>query len=168
MHKMLKIVIGKKKWKQSIRDRHIKLNSQPHLFYTRQHKRHESWGNVENKKFTCNLAGKLRKFKIGICHNGSPLELFSELANSAAITPLVKKVQRAGFLLPISSKITPVKGKKGEKERARNTLLDWRKRSISKLRLDLYFLSLVRLTQWFWLSILRRYLFQRDHLSMVA
>ena len=90
MHKMLKIVIGKKKWKQSIRDRHIKLNSQPHLFYT-QHKRHESWGNVENKKFTCNLAGKLRKFKIGICHNGLPLELFSELTNSAAITPLYNR-----------------------------------------------------------------------------
>ena len=67
-----------------------KLNSQPHLFYT-QHKRHESWGNVENKKFTCNLAGKLRKFKIGICHNGLPLELFNELTNSAAITPLYNR-----------------------------------------------------------------------------
>ena len=90
----------------------------------------------------------------------------NELTKCAVIW--VKKVQRAGILLPISSKITPVKGKKGEKERARNTLLDWRKRSISKLRLDSYFLSLVRLTQWFWLSILRRYSFQRDHLSMVA
>ena len=81
---------------------------------------------------------------------------------------LSEKASKGRFLLPISSKITPVKRKKGEKQRPRNTLLDWRKRSISKLRLDIYvFLSLVRPTRWFWLY-LRRYLFQRDHLSMVA
>ena len=95
-----------------------------------------------------------------------PVFMKTNLTKFAAIW--VKKGKRAGLLLPISSKITPVKGKKVEKEIARNTLLDWWKRSISKLRLDTYFLSFVRLTQWFWLSILRRYLFERDHLSMVA
>ena len=96
------------------------------------------------------------------------LPVFMKMNLTKCAVTWVKKSQRAGFLLPISSKITPVKGKKGEKQRARNTLLDWRKRSISKLRLDIYvFLSLVRPTQWFWLY-LRRYLFQRDHLSMVA
>ena len=37
---------------------------------------------------------------------------------------LSEKASKGRFLLPISSKITPVKGKKGEKQRARNTLLD--------------------------------------------
>ena len=35
---------------------------------------------------------------------------------------LSEKRSKGRFLFPISSKTTPVKGKKGEKERARNTL----------------------------------------------
>lgn len=35
------------------------------------------------------FAAKLRKLEIGICHNGSPPELFRELTNSAATTRLI-------------------------------------------------------------------------------
>lgn len=50
------------------------------------------------------------------------LPVFMKMNLTKFAVTWVKKGRRAGFLLPISSKITPVEGKKGEKERARNTL----------------------------------------------